>query len=209
MQPQRGPTILACNHPNSFLDALIIGSHYKHPIHFLARGDVFAKPFIARLLRQLNMMPVHRLSEGREGLKANEQTFLACLNILDAGGTVLIFSESICKNQQELLPLKKGTARLAYMAWHEQTITALAVKPVALLYSGFKSLPIGVEVSETAGIQLNDVGLKEPARFYNDFNLLLRERLNSQLHSRRDVGNKKEAVANWRKWLLVVPAGIG
>lgn len=207
VQPHDGPTILACNHPNSFLDALIIGSHYKRPVHFLARGDVFAKPVVARLLRGINMIPIHRLSEGKEGLKSNEQTFRECLRILQAGSTLLIFSEGICKNDWKLLPLKKGTARLAYRAWHEQAITGLVVKPVVLSYSSFTKLPIDVAIKDAVNIQLNDIVSKEPAPFYNDFNAVLRERLESCICSPNEI--EKKVGPKWRKWLLAFPAAIG
>lgn len=34
----QGPLLLASNHPNSFLDAIILGSQFDRPVHFLARG---------------------------------------------------------------------------------------------------------------------------------------------------------------------------
>ncbi len=209
VQSHKGPVILACNHPNSFLDALIIGSHYKRPIHFLTRGDVFAKPVVARLLRGINMMPIHRLSEGKEGLKSNEQTFRKCLDVLQAGGTLLIFSEGICKNEWKLLPLKKGTSRLAYTAWHEQALTELAIKPVALSYSGFTRLPICVSVKEAASIHLDDVAAKEPGRFYTCFNALLQQRLESRICSPAEMANQNKVAASWGRSLLAVPAAIG
>ena len=36
-------TILAVNHPNSLMDALILGVVLKQPIYSLARGDAFKK----------------------------------------------------------------------------------------------------------------------------------------------------------------------
>jgi 1-acyl-sn-glycerol-3-phosphate acyltransferase len=109
----RGPVLITANHPNSFLDAVIIGSRFDRPVHFLARGDAFRKPWHNRLLRLLNMIPVYRLSEGKENLSLNDSSFRRSKEILDAGGIVLIFIEGICVHKHELQPFKKGAARIA------------------------------------------------------------------------------------------------
>jgi len=36
-----GPLLLACNHPNSFLDGIILDILFDEPIWALTRGDVF------------------------------------------------------------------------------------------------------------------------------------------------------------------------
>ncbi len=69
----KGPLLITANHPNSFFDAIIIGAMFKHPVHFLARGDAFKKPWHNTLLKLLNMIPIYRLSEGKENLHLNEK----------------------------------------------------------------------------------------------------------------------------------------
>src|SRR5579885_417410 len=73
--PENGPAILACNHPNSFLDALIITVYYRRPIYYIARGDAFKKPFGAKVLSFLNNVPIFRREEGANNLYKNEETF--------------------------------------------------------------------------------------------------------------------------------------
>jgi 1-acyl-sn-glycerol-3-phosphate acyltransferase len=134
----KGPLLLACNHPNSFLDAIIIGSLFKQPVHYLARGDAFKKPLISKVLSALKLMPIYRLSEGREYLSLNDQTFNNCKQILLQGGIVLIFSEGLCKHEQQLQPLKKGTARIAFSAWNEPSISKhFRILPVSINYHSF------------------------------------------------------------------------
>ncbi|RYD68815.1 MAG: glycerol acyltransferase, partial [Sphingobacteriales bacterium] len=93
-----GPLIIACNHPNSFLDAIIISALFKRPVYSLARGDVFKKSWAAKLLRSLKMLPVYRTSEGVENMEHNYSTFDACKEIFKKNGIVLIFSEGRCIN---------------------------------------------------------------------------------------------------------------
>ncbi len=138
---RKGPLLLACSHPNSFLDAIILGSQFEQPVHFLARGDAFRKPFISKLLTALKLIPIYRLSEGREYLALNDATFDRCRQILLQGGIVLIFSEGLCLNQWALQPLKKGSARIALDAWTQPSIEQVfQVLPVSLNYNGFSNL---------------------------------------------------------------------
>ena len=129
-----GPVLLTCNHPNSFLDAIIIGAAYKHPIHFLARGDAFSKPWHARLLHLLQMIPVYRLSEGKENLVLNEEAFRKSKEVLSAHGVLLIFIEGICVHKHELQPFKKGAARIAIDC---KEIPGMKVLPMAMAYNSF------------------------------------------------------------------------
>src|ERR1700739_512664 len=70
--PDDGPVILASNHPNSFLDGLVLTAYYKKPIYYLARGDVFSSPFVSFFLRFLNIVPIFRREEGAENFPKNE-----------------------------------------------------------------------------------------------------------------------------------------
>ena len=109
----KGPLLIACNHPNSFLDAVILATIFKKPIYSLARGDSFKNKYIAKILASLNILPVYRISEGAENLNNNYDTFAKCREIFKKNGIVLIFSEGLCINEWKLRLLKKGTARLA------------------------------------------------------------------------------------------------
>ena len=136
MLKKAGPLLIAANHPNSFLDAIIIATIFKKPVYSLARGDVFKGKFISKILSSLNMLPVYRISEGAENLGNNYSTFEACNIIFKKNGIVLIFSEGSCINEWKLRPLKKGTARLALAAWQENY--PLEVLPAGINYSSFR-----------------------------------------------------------------------
>lgn len=155
---EKGPLLLACNHPNSFFDAVMLGAFFRQSVHFLARGDAFKNPLIAKILRTLKLIPIYRLKEGKEYLALNDATFERCAQILKEGGIVLIFSEGLCQNQWQLRPLKKGTARIAINTWkHADMIHQFRILPVAINYNTFSSYRKKVIVS-----------FGEPI-FYNDF----------------------------------------
>ena len=108
----KGPVLVLANHPDSFLDAVIIGASYQRKIHFLARGDVFEHPVFGFLLRSIGMIPIFRAREGKQHLHRNQDTFQESVDILAKGGAVLIFIEGICLNTHEIQPFKKGAARI-------------------------------------------------------------------------------------------------
>ncbi len=132
----KGPVLLACNHPNSFLDGIVLTTIFKHPLYSLARGDAFKIKPIAQLLRFLKLLPIYRSSEGLKNLDSNYNTFNQCQQTFARGHMVLIFSEGLCENEWHLRPLKKGTARLALEAWEKEI--PLTVLPVGINYSSFR-----------------------------------------------------------------------
>ncbi len=135
---EKGPILLIANHPNSFLDAIIIAAHFREPVYFLARGDAFHKPWHRFLLNLLHMVPIYRLSEGRGNMHLNEYAFKKSQELLSAGKIVLIFIEGICLNTHELQPFKKGAARIAITA--DQQNISVRVMLAAISYNGFKKI---------------------------------------------------------------------
>ena len=108
----KGPLFIIANHPNSFLDAIIIGAYYNRRVYFLARGDVFEKKLYRFLLNSLNMIPVYRLREGKAYLHLNDYSIKKSIQLISEGASVLIFIEGVCVNNHALQPFKKGTARI-------------------------------------------------------------------------------------------------
>jgi len=133
---QKGPLLLACNHPNSFLDSVLLDILFEQPLWSLARGDAFINKRVSRFFNAVRIMPVYRTSEGKENLSENYRTFEACLDIFKKNGLVHIFSEGKSINEWHLRALKKGTARLAVKAWKENI--PLKVLPVGINYSSFR-----------------------------------------------------------------------
>lgn len=134
----KGPLLIIANHPNSFLDAIIIGTRYDRKIHFLARGDVFTKKLHRFLLRLLNMIPVYRLREGKEFLHLNEYAFVESARLLKNNEAVLIFIEGTCLNTNALQPFKKGTARILQACHTENLFPQIHLAGIA--YNNFKGI---------------------------------------------------------------------
>jgi 1-acyl-sn-glycerol-3-phosphate acyltransferase len=172
----KGPLLLACNHPNSFLDSVILDILFKEPVWSLARGDVFINPKVNRLLNALKILPVYRNSEGPENVPENYKTFEACIDLFKQNGVVQIFSEGRCKYEWRLRPLKKGTARLAISAWQQGI--PLRVLPVGINYSSFSRFGKNIFICFGDMITADDVDLSLPDGLrHQAFNEKLRQQL--------------------------------
>jgi 1-acyl-sn-glycerol-3-phosphate acyltransferase len=208
-----GPLLLAANHPNSFLDGIILTTLLDNKLYSLARGDAFKKKWLNRFLRSIHLLPVYRTSEGVENLEHNYTTFRACIDAFKKGHIVLIFSEGRCENEWHLRPLKKGTARLASSAW--QNNIDLTVLPVAFNYSSFKKFGKELHLHFGRPISYNDIDQTIPEGKQNlQFNNLLQEQLQSMVYEIDDNDNEKiDATFARRKdlrfYLLLIPGLIG
>ncbi len=169
----KGPLLIASNHPNSFLDAIILATLFERPVYSLTRGDTFKKKSYALLLQSLNMLPVYRMSEGAENLEQNYETFDKCREIFKQNGIVLIFSEGRCINEWKLRPLKKGTARLAMSSWQEGI--NLRIIPTGINYQSFTSFGKNIQVNFGNTISAKAIcNTNGYGNTINDFNEILK-----------------------------------
>jgi 1-acyl-sn-glycerol-3-phosphate acyltransferase len=209
-----GPLLLAANHPNSFLDAVILDTLFEQPIWSLARGDVFKNNFLTRLLTAIKILPVYRVSEGVENLSSNYDTFDACKKIFREKGVVLIFSEGKCINEWHLRPLRKGTARLAISSWEDHI--PLKVLPVSINYNSFRSFGKNLFIHFGEILEEKDLPstASEGARF-QAFNHELRQRLEKGVYEigKQDIALQKKLLERKPSLLkrisLAIPAIAG
>ncbi len=209
----KGPLLIAANHPNSFLDAIIISSLFKKPIHSLVRGDVYKNNFYSTLLYSLNMLPVYRVTEGVENLENNYDTFKKCKEIFKKDGIVLIFSEGRCINEWKLRPLMKGTARLAISSWEEGI--DLKILPLAINFDSFRSFGKIVEINFAQAFGKPFEKYDGYGKFISGFNEELKAKLkplvfeedSKNINSIKDYFKIK--VSFIKKIILIIPAIIG
>ena len=210
-----GPVLLAVNHPNSFLDAIILCTLFKEPIFSLARGDVFKNKILAKILYSLKIFPVFRSSEGVKNLDHNYTTFNECIKIFQQGGMVLIFSEGLCLNEWQLRPLKKGTARLAIAAWQQNI--PLKILPIGINYSNFQSFGKTVHINIGSFIEAKDFGnvTIKNGRLLNEITCSIHEQLQLLVYEiannnyQKWVDTFQFSPNNLKKNFFIIPALIG
>lgn len=108
------PQLISSNHPNGFLEPLIMACFFPKSLHFLVRGDVFENRILKPLLQATHQIPIFRFRDGFSKLRENSQTMDASLQVLLEKKNLLIFVEGGTESIKRLRPLQKGIVRLAY-----------------------------------------------------------------------------------------------
>jgi 1-acyl-sn-glycerol-3-phosphate acyltransferase len=136
--PRNRPVIIAANHTNAFLDAIIFHFVFFENIYSLARGDVFKSSINRFFLSKFNVLPIFRLQEGAEHLHKNEESFNKCIQVLEHNKPLLIFPEGNCVQEKRLRKLKKGIARIAFLAEEKNNFQSeICILPVGINYLNF------------------------------------------------------------------------
>jgi 1-acyl-sn-glycerol-3-phosphate acyltransferase len=210
----KGPLLISCNHPNSFLDAIVISALFKKPVYSLARGDVFKHSLISRILKSLKMFPVYRNTEGAENLEQNYDTFDACKEIFQQNGIVLIFSEGRCINEWRLRKLMKGTARLALSSW--EIGIPLKILPTGINYQSYTRFGKNIELNFGNCIEQDHIsqnqGFGKTVQQFNDvltqqLQLLVHEIDSNDLQKKKAIMGVDLPVAI--KMTFLIPACLG
>lgn len=138
--PAHGPVLLASNHPNALVDALVIGCTLRRPVTLTAKATLLENPVTRALLRAAGVVPLRRASDdAARGAGSvldpsrNANAFAAVLDVLQRGGAVLLFPEGKSHSDPALAPLKTGLARIAFMARDDRHL-AVPILPIGLTF---------------------------------------------------------------------------
>ena len=212
--------VVICNHQNGLLDALgIICAVAPYKPVFIARGDIFKKESVGRMLRMLRILPAFRQREGEaENLDKNHIVFQYAVNVLREGGVVALFPEAGHQNRHFLGTFKKGFARIAF-EYAEACNFQKDVKilPMGHNYSGYFGMQqdLLMNIGEPINIaDLYDTYKESPERARHLLNLRARERVESLMLNIEEVDNyeavdqmcemyvpvykRKNGIRNWR-----------
>ena len=133
--PDNASIILAPNHTNALMDALVILSMNKPYKVFVARADMFKVRLFAKILTFLKIMPIMRIRDGVDEVKKNQETIDKSVSVLNDGIPFCILPEGTHRAQHSLLPLGKGIFRIGLQAQEQLGDTRdVCIVPVGIEY---------------------------------------------------------------------------
>ena len=133
--PRDGPLLIVSNHPSAMTDALVLATHLRRRIHFLAMSPLFQPWIRGLLMRGVGTLPVYRREDDPALMARNDTTFAACHEFLDEGGAVMLFPEGRSDTDRQVVQIKTGAARMAIAQEQRPTAEArLTLLPVGLYF---------------------------------------------------------------------------
>ena len=114
--PADGPFILAVNHCNTLMDAIVMLRAYKGTTVFGARADMFNNKLIAKIMFFLRILPMVRQRDGLRNVLKNVETQDTIVETLEHDIRFCMFPEGRHRAEKSLLPLGKGVFRAALAA---------------------------------------------------------------------------------------------
>ncbi len=114
--PEDGAVIIAPNHCNTLMDALVILRAFKDETVFGARADIFKKAFIAKIMYFLRILPMVRQRDGLRNVLKNIETQEIIVETLENKVRFCVFPEGKHRPAHSLQPLGKGVFRAALAA---------------------------------------------------------------------------------------------
>jgi len=144
--PADGPVLLCINHPNNFIDSLLVGGAVPRKVHYLATAALFRNHLVARFLHACGAIPVYRKQDDPDKMQKNAGTFEACFRAFGEGRLVAIYPEGTTHAEVRVQRIKTGAARLA-LGYEAERPGALRMIPVGLNFDARKSFRGRVLVS--------------------------------------------------------------
>lgn len=114
--PEDGAIMIAPNHCNTLMDALVILRAFDDATVFGARADIFNKPLIARIMYFLRILPMVRQRDGLRNVLKNHETQETIVETLEHRVRFCMYPEGRHRPAHSLQTLGKGTFRAVLAA---------------------------------------------------------------------------------------------
>lgn len=111
--PQDGSLIFGVNHSNTLMDALVVLATSHHKKVFMARGDIFANPTVAKILKFLRILPLFRIRNGVAAVRNNTESMEQAVDVIHDKVGLYLFPEGRHRTKHSLLQLSKGIFHIA------------------------------------------------------------------------------------------------
>lgn len=189
-----GRTIYVSNHPNSFMDPILIGSIDRPIVFFMTRSDVFVW-WLRPVLWAAHMLPIYRQQDGTDTRGKNNKVFNIVNRTIYRGNNILIFGEGFTDDTpiRGLKPVKKGAVRMGFTAleatgWKR----TIYVAGMGVSYTDRNTIGSEFVLNHSDKICLNDYKeayLNNPNKVINDLTKEVEKRMQECIVYVRDKEN--------------------
>lgn len=114
--PDDGAILLAPNHCNTLMDALVVLRTHRDQTVFGARADLFNNSFIAKLMFFVRILPMVRQRDGLRNVLKNKETQEVIVDTMENGVRFCMYPEGTHRTKHSLQALGKGVFRAALAA---------------------------------------------------------------------------------------------
>ena len=183
--PTDGAIILAPNHTNTLMDALVVLASDNRRKVFVARADIFRVPILAKIFAFFKIMPIMRQRDGFRAVKQNQEIIDKAVDVLKDKVPFCIFPEGTHQAKYSLLPISKGIFKIAFQAQEQITDMPLYIVPVGIRYGDFfrfrSSVRLQFGEAINVGKYIAEHAEQTQAEQMNGLKQLLTERLESAI----------------------------
>jgi 1-acyl-sn-glycerol-3-phosphate acyltransferase len=133
--PGKGPILVAMNHQNALIDALLALWIVPRELRITAKATLGETLPGALLMRAIGIILLQRAtdSSGPADPIRNRHAFRTMIDELQRGGAILVFPEGKSHNDPEIAPLKTGLARAALRA-RESGVQGIQIIPIGITF---------------------------------------------------------------------------
>ena len=132
--PESGAVLIAPNHCNTLMDALVVLRSRHRATVFGARADIFEQKTVASILRFLRILPMVRRRDGIRNVMRNYEIFDEVDEVLANDVPFCMFAEGRHRPMHSLLPIGKGIARIAFASASKRPTV---IVPTGIDYTDF------------------------------------------------------------------------
>ena len=111
--PKDSAVIFGVNHSNTLMDALVLLSSDNIKKVFIARGDIFKKPTVAKILNFLRILPIFRIRNGVAAVRQNDDSLNKAVDVIRDHVDLYLFPEGTHRTKHSLMRMGKGLFHIA------------------------------------------------------------------------------------------------
>ena len=111
--PKDGSMVFGVNHSNTLMDALVLLASDNIRKVFIARGDIFKNPVVAKILNFLRILPIFRIRNGVAAVRNNDETLNKAVDVLHDHVDLYLFPEGTHRTKHSLMRMGKGLFHIA------------------------------------------------------------------------------------------------